>query len=999
MKVLERRTAALSLGEVDREGLKRRLKETVAGEVRFDTASRALYANGGGSNYRLPPIGVVLPRTVEDIVATHEACREFGAPVLPRGGGTSLAGQTCNVAVVVDCSKYLNRVLEIDPDARVARVQPGLVLDDLRRAAEEHGLTFGPDPSTHAYCTLGGMLGNNSCGVHSVMSQLFGPGPTTADNVHELEVLTYRGERLRVGKGDGGLPTELAAGLHDLADRYGGLIRERYPQIPRRVSGYNLDRLLPERDFDVAGALVGTEGTCVSILEATVHLLESPPARSLLVVGYHDAADAADHVPEILEHGPIGLEGIDDVLVEDMTLVGIHDEDLSLMPEGRGWLLVEFGGETKEEADDKARRLMKRLRKDAVDMKLYDDRAQEQHVWGVREAGLGATAFVPGKEDAWEGWEDSAVPPERVGEYIRALRELAGRYGYESALYGHYGQGCIHARWNFDLRTTQGIATWRRFLEEASDLVLSLGGSLSGEHGDGQARAELLPKMFGEELVGAMREFKELWDPDWKMNPGKVVAPYRIDENLRLGTDYNPPRPDVKFAYAEDGGDFAHAALRCVGIGKCRTPAGVDVMCPSYIVTREEMHSTRGRARLLFEMLNGEIVTDGWRSQEVFDALDVCLACKGCTHDCPTSVDMPTYKAEFLHHHWRGRLRPRSAYAFGLIDRWSRLAALLPEAVNLLAHAPGLARLAKLATGMTREREIPRFASLTFQQWHERRGGTRHPGGTRVLLWPDTFTNHFHPEVGVAAVEALEAAGVEVVVPQGHVCCGRPLYDYGFLDLARNYLTRTLDRFRDELRAGTPFLVLEPSCAATFKDELGKLLPHDDDAIRLKKQTFHLAELVRELGLEPSPIAGKALLWGHCHHKATGGIEPEQELLERLGLEVEKVTGGCCGLAGSWGFETGHYELSMACGDHALLPAVRTAAPETLVVADGFSCRTQVEHGAGRRALHLAEVLALARTGRLPEPPRAPASLRALRVAAPAVLAAATGVAALQRRK
>jgi FAD/FMN-containing dehydrogenase/Fe-S oxidoreductase len=993
MKVAER-PATLVAAEVDRDGLKRRLRDTVAGEVRFDTASRALYANGGGSNYRLPPIGVVLPKTVEDIVAAHAACREFGAPVLPRGGGTSLAGQTCNVAVVIDCSKYLHHVLDIDREQRLARVQPGLVLDDLRDAAGEHGLTYGPDPSTHAYCTLGGMLGNNSCGVHSVMAQLFGPGPTTADQVHELEVLTYRGERLRVGRGGDGVPPGLAAGLHDLADRYGDLIRERYPQIPRRVSGYNLDRLLPENGFDVARALVGTEGTCVTILEATVHLLERPKERSLLVVGYHDAADAADHVPEVLEHGPIGLEGLDDVLVEDMTLVGIHDRELSLMPEGRGWLVIEFGGETKAEADDKARGLMKTLAGSAVDMKLYDDPEQEQHVWEVREAGLGATAFVPGKEDAWEGWEDSAVPPDRVGEYIRELRKLAKRYDYESALYGHYGQGCIHARWNFDLRTADGIATWRRFLDEAADLVLSLGGSLSGEHGDGQAKAELLPKMFGEELVGAMREFKSLWDPDWKMNPGKVVAPYRIDENLRLGTSYNPPRPRVAFSYPEDGGDFAHAALRCVGIGKCRTPTGVDVMCPSYIVTREEMHSTRGRARLLFEMLQGEVVTDGWRSQEVFDALDLCLACKGCTNDCPTSVDMPTYKAEFLHHHWRRRLRPRSAYAFGLIDQWARVAALVPEAVNVLGRTP----LAQLASGMSPKREVPRFASLTLQQWYRRRGGTRNPGATRVLLWPDTFTNHFHPEIGVAAVEALEAAGVEVVVPDGHVCCGRPLYDYGFLDLARRYLQGTLDRFRDELRAGTPVLVLEPSCAATFKDELGKLLPHDDDAIRFGKQTFHLAELVDGLGLSPSPIAGKALLWGHCHHKATGGIGPEQQLLERLGLEVEQVTGGCCGLAGSWGFEAGHYDVSMAAGDHALLPAVRGADRDTLVVADGFSCRTQIEHGAGRRALHVAEVLALASTGRLPDPPRAPGGLKALRLGALAATALLAGAMILVRK-
>jgi FAD/FMN-containing dehydrogenase/Fe-S oxidoreductase len=956
--------------DVDRARLKRQLKATVEGEVRFDTATRALYATGGGSNYRQVPIGVVVPKTIDDVVAAHAACRELGAPILPRGAATSLAGQVCNMAVVVDFSKYLNRVLEIDAGRRLARVEPGAVLDDLRKSAGRQGLTFGPDPSTHAYCTLGGMIGNNACGVHSVMSQLYGPGPTTADNVHELEVLTYRGERLRVGKGEAGLPPELARSLHELADRCGDLVRQRYPRIPRRVSGYNLDRLLPENEFDVAGALIGTEGTCVTVLEATVHLIDAPKARSLLVVGYHDAADAADHVMEVLEHGPIGLEGIDDVLVEDMTLVGLHQEDLSLMPDGRGWLLVEFGGDTKEEADERARGLMDRLRDDAVDMKLYDDPNQEQHVWEVREAGLGATAFVPGQGDAWEGWEDSAVPPERVGEYIRALRELAGRYGYRSALYGHYGQGCIHARWNFDLRTREGVATFRRFLDEASDLVLSLGGSLSGEHGDGQSRAELLPKMFGEELVDAMREFKRIWDPDGRMNPGKVVDPRRIDEDLRLGPSYNPPRPEVAFAYPEDAGDFAHAALRCVGVGKCRIPEGDDVMCPSFIVTREEMHTTRGRARLLFEMLQGDVVTDGWRSQEVFEALDLCLACKGCTNDCPVDVDMPTYKAEFLHHHWRGRPRPRHAYAFGLIDRAARVASRLPGPVNFLTQTPPFSRLAKAAAGMTREREIPRFAPLTLQQWYRRRGGAAHPAGPRVLLWPDTFNNHFHTEVGVAAVEALEEAGWRVVIPGGHVCCGRPLYDYGFLERARKYLERTLDRFRDEIRAGTPVVGIEPSCTATFKDELGKLLPHDDDAGRLRKQTFHFAEFCLEHDVALPVATGKALLWGHCHQKATGGIDPEQKLLERLGYDVELVTGGCCGLAGSWGFEAGHYDVSMAAGEHALLPAVRRANDRALVVAGGFSCKTQIAHGTGRRALHVAETIALARHGRLPDQPR-----------------------------
>ncbi|HEX6663295.1 MAG TPA: FAD-binding and (Fe-S)-binding domain-containing protein, partial [Gaiellaceae bacterium] len=638
--------------DVDTRSLQRSLHESIEGEVRFGAGDRVLYSSTG-SNYRQVPIGVVVPRTVEDVVATVAACREHGAPVLSRGGGTSLAGQCCNVAVVLDFSKYLHQVLEIDPDRRLARVQPGVVLDDLREQAESRfGLTFGPDPSTHDHCTLGGMIGTNACGVHSVMSDFYGPGPRTSDNVHALDVLTYRGERLQVGADGEGLPADLARSLRSLAERYGDLVRERYPNIPRRVSGYNLDDLLPENDFHIARALTGTEGTCVTVLEATVHLIDSPRARSLVIAGYEDAATAADDVPTVLEHRPLGIEGVDDVLIEDMTMVGKHRHDLSLLPEGRGWLLVELGGETKAEADEKAHALMstlKRKSKGLREVKLYDDPKSEEHIWKVREAGLGATAFLPGKPDTYEGWEDSAVPPEQLGDYLRGLRKLADRYGYESAIYGHYGQGCVHARWNFDLVTENGIDTFRRFLGEAADLVLSFGGSLSGEHGDGQSRAELLPKMFGDELVEAFREFKSIWDPDWLMNPGKVVDPDPITSNLRLGTSYRPPAVETHFSYPDDGGSFAHATVRCVGIGNCRREKG-GVMCPSYMVTREEKHSTRGRAHLLWEMLNSDELPL-WDSPDVLDALDLCLACKGCTNECPVNVDMPTLKAEYLSHH------------------------------------------------------------------------------------------------------------------------------------------------------------------------------------------------------------------------------------------------------------------------------------------------------------------------------------------------------------
>jgi FAD/FMN-containing dehydrogenase/Fe-S oxidoreductase len=996
--------------EVDVWALRKELEGRVEGEVRFGAGDRAIYSTGG-SNYRQLPIGVVIPRTADDAVATVAVCRDFGAPVLPRGGGTSLAGQCCNVAVVLDFSKYMHRVLEIDPDRAVARVEPGAILDHLREAAEAHGLTYGPDPSTHDHCTLGGMIGNDSCGWHSVLSEFYGPGPLTAHHVVELDVLTYRGDRMRVGSVDGeelaritaagGARGELYERLADLGARYESAIRERYPDLPRRVSGYNLDRLLPSGPLDVAAALTGTEGTCATVLEATVRLTPSPPVRAFLVVGFEDAAAAGDAVPLVREHRPVGLEGIDDVLVQDMTAVGLHSEDASLLPDGRGWLLVEFGGETKDDADGRAHDLMDALKNaDGVRptaTRLYDDPEREQHITEVREAGLGATAFIPGKPDAYEGWEDSAVPPEHVGDYIRDLRKLGAKYGYESALYGHYGQGCIHARWNFDLQNREGIRTFRAFLDEAADLVLSYGGSLSGEHGDGQSRAELLPKMFGPELVGAFREFKSIWDPDWKMNPGKVVDPYPITENLRLGEDYAPPVVRTHFAYPEDGGSFTHATVRCVGIGKCRRTGG-GVMCPSFMATREEKHTTRGRARILFEMLRGSEL-DLWRSDEVFDALDLCLACKGCTNDCPVGVDLPTLKSEFLSHYYEHRLRPRHAYAFGLIDEASRLASRAPGVVNAIGHAPGLSRLVKLAAGMAPARELPVFAPRTLRHWFFSRP-ERNGGGRRAVLWPDTFNNFFHVEVGVAAVETLEDAGYHVVMPRGHLCCGRPLYDYGFLGLARRYLERILDELREDIRAGTPVVGLEPSCVAVFKDELTKLMPGDEDAKRLAKATHHFAELLAGDGYQPPTLAGRRVLaWGHCHHKATGGMDPEHELLQAMGVELQPVEGGCCGLAGSFGFETEHYDLSMACGEQALLPAVRGASAETFVVADGFSCKTQIEHATGRRALHVAELLRLAQRGSPSEKPAPSTGQRVGRGAAAAVsgLVVAAGGLALAR--
>jgi FAD/FMN-containing dehydrogenase/Fe-S oxidoreductase len=946
------------MSSLDRRALARDLRAALEGEVRFDTATRALYATDA-SNYRQPPIGVVIPRTLDDVVATHGVCRDHGAPIVPRGCGTSLSGETVNVAVVIDCSKHLDAIGDVDADARTVTAQCGAINAKVNEQARRHGLVFGPDPSTHAYCTIGGNVGNNSCGPHSVQAIFQGDGGRTSDNVRALDVVTYGGTRLRVERGaiHGPGAAELTRKLLDLRDRYALLIRERFVDIPRRVSGYNLDELLPEKGFDVARALVGTEGTCVTVLEATLALVPDPPARAGVVLGYADICEAGDHVLEALAHRPLAVEGFDDLLVELEREGHMEIPALERLPRGRGWMYVELGGATKDEAVERARALLDDLGGDCVGTRLVDDDEHRAQLTSLREAGLPAAAFPHG-EDHWPGWEDSAVAPERIGDYLRDLQALCRRHGYWGTFYGHLGQGCMHVRLDFDLRTQAGIARYRAFVEEAADLVVSYGGSLSGEHGDGQARGELLEKMYGPELVQAFREFKRIWDPEWKMNPGKVVDAAPLDEHLKLH-GFPAWRPSVRFGYPEDRGDFAHATIRCVGVGKCRNPNGVDVMCPSFVATKDEMHTTRGRARLLFEMLDGGIVEDRWRSREVLEALDLCLACKGCTHDCPVHVDMPTYKAEFLHHHWRGRLRPRQAYAFGLIDVAARAGSLAPRAANVVTRT----RLAKLAAGIAPERDVPPFAPLSLQAWFRRRR-PRNPFGPKLVLWPDTFTNRFHPEIGVAAVEALEAAGWRVLMPTEHVCCGRPLYDYGFLGLAERYLRRTL---RQLARYGdVPVVGLEPSCVATLKDELPKLLPDEAD---LAARTFHLAEFWRRFSLEPPLVEpGRALLWGHCHQKATGGVGPDEELLRACGLEVEHVTGGCCGLAGSWGFERGHHALSLEIGEHALLPAVRAAPESTRVVANGFSCRTQIAEATGRHALHLAELLAGAREHPRPAP-------------------------------
>jgi FAD/FMN-containing dehydrogenase/Fe-S oxidoreductase len=995
----------------DAHALGESLRQQIAGDVRFDRAARALYATDG-SNYRQVPIGVVVPRDADDVIAAVALCREFGAPLLCRGAGTSLAGQCCNVAVILDFSKYMSKILEIDPAHRIARVQPGVVLDNLRAAAEKHHLTFAPDPATHDRCTLGGMIGNNSCGVHSVMAG------KTDDNIEALEVLTYEGLRLRVGQNliepcEESRPRvdQIQTSLKQIAGRYGDLIRQKFPNIPRRVSGYNLNWLLPENGFHIARALVGSEGTCVTILEATCRLVESPPERVLLVLGYPDIYQCADHVPEIMQQKPIGLEGFDDLLVYYTRKKGINSEGLALLPEGAGWLMVEFGAQTAPEAESQARRLMESLARSSTSpqMQLYVDKAKQKRVWEIRESALGATSHAVGEPINWEGWEDAAVAPEKLGGYLRDLRKMFAAYGYKGSLYGHFGHGCVHTRINFDLQSKDGIAKFRRFIEEAADLVVSYGGSISGEHGDGQARGELLPKMFGPELMQAFQEFKSIWDPDWMMNPGKLIGlpgkmPNKLDENLRLGANYSPWQPETHFKFAADHGSLSEATLRCVGVGKCRRDEG-GVMCPSYRVTRDEEHSTRGRAHLLWEMTQSPnrddaIIRDRWRSEEVKESLDLCLACKGCKSDCPVGVDVATYKSEFLSHYYDGRLRPRSAYFFGNIDLLARAFSLAPGLVNLATQLPIVRDLSKLIAGIPLGRSIPAFAPETFKQWFHR----RKPGAPRlanfarrgssssndsitesmdvrsnkgafapeVLLWPDTFNNYFHPHAAQAAVEVLEAAGFRVIVPRANLCCGRPLYDHGMLDRAKSLLLQILDTLSPEIAAGIPIVGLEPSCVAVFRDELLNLFPDDERAQALSRQTFLLSEFLETYAKDlPLPrLNRKALLHGHCHHKSLMKMTAEESLLRRIGVDFTTPAPGCCGMAGSFGFERDKYEISQAIGELELLPAVRHAPADWIIIADGFSCREQIAQATPRHALHLAEVLQMALTGQnLPADP------------------------------
>jgi FAD/FMN-containing dehydrogenase/Fe-S oxidoreductase len=923
-------------------------------DISSDSATLALYTTDA-SNYRHAPLGVALPRTVDDVIAAVASCRESGLPVITRGGGTSVAGNACGPAVILDTSRYFAGVHELDPVARTARVAPGTVLDDLQAVAAPHGLRFGPDPSTHSRCTIGGMIGNNACGSHSVA------WGRTVDVVQELDVLLYDGTRLRVGPVT---PSEVDARaelpgtegrvyreLRALVRENLALLRTELSTWPRRVSGYGLEHLLPENGFNLAKALVGSEGTCISVLEATVGLAELPKHKTLAVLGFPSDVDAADAVMEILPWSPLTVEGVDAELV---ALLGESRE--TGLPPGGAWLFVELAGEEPGEAEERAHSLAERLSGRLTGYRVLTDPAGQRELWRIREEGAGLATRLADGSEAWPGWEDAAVPPERLGSYLRGFKELMRKHGLQSVVYGHYGEGCLHMRLDFDLLSERGIADFRRFLEESADLVAAHGGSLSGEHGDGQARSELLPRMYSREVLDLFARFKQIFDPEGRMNPGILVNPRPVDENLRVRRAPIAIEDVTVLGYPEDHGSFGQAMRRCVGVGKCRNTGSSGVMCPSYRATREEKHSTRGRAHLLAEMINGEIITDGWRSEEVRESLDLCLSCKGCLSDCPVDVDMATYKAEFYHQHYKGRVRPASHYSMGWLPVWLRFAGLAPRMVNAVTGRRSLAKVLKRAGGIAPERDLPEFAK-PFTRTRRDLRRRRAPGKRPIVLWPDSFNNFLTPDVLEAATEVLTAAGYDVVLPDREVCCGLTWVSTGQLTMARKVLRRTLSVLKPYLDAGYEVAGLEPSCTALFRGDLEALLPGDPTAVLLAKRTRTFAELVADSPLEFDALDVDAISQVHCHQHAVLGFDADEKTMAAAGVRNSTLDSGCCGLAGNFGFERGHYEVSVACAEDRLLPAVRATSDETLVISDGFSCRTQIAQESDRTAVHLAEVL------------------------------------------
>ncbi len=952
--------AARTAGKAELEPAIARLKRAVRGEVRTDAVSRALYSTDA-SNYRMVPVGVVLPASRADVEATVAIAAEHAIPLLPRGGGTSLAGNTVGAALVIDFSKHMHRVLDLDPAARRVRVEPGVIVGRLNRTLAAHGLLFGPDPATKDRATIGGMIGNNSCGAHSLA---FGK---TVDHVERVVALLADGSLLEADRSGGIGGSEraraIASELARIAADCTELVRARYPQIPRRVSGLNLDELLPERNRNVAGLLTGSEGTLAIILEATLGLNQRPPHRALALLFFDDVPEALDAVPEIVaRHTPQALELVDRTLLARAEARPRFQHALRLFAAGAGGtLLVEAAGESATEVRERARAIAAGTYPGLRTTAVLTAHADQEAAWALRESALGLLWNMRGEARPTAGVEDTAVPPGRLGNYVRAFRDILHRHGTEGSFYGHAGEGCLHIRVRLDLKAAGGPALLRRLTEEVSDLVLAHGGSLSGEHGDGIARSELLGRMFGPELVGAFAQVKALFDPRRLLNPGKIVDPYPLDEHLRFHPDYSLAEPATFFDWSAQEG-FGRAVEACIGVGKCRK-LDVGTMCPSYMVTLEELHSTRGRANALREAMLGEILGTGGQGvadPRLREALALCLSCKACKSECPTGVDMTRLKAEVLSQQRLVHGTPFRHRLYAAIGRLSALGALAPELVNLLARSRAGGGLIRAVAGIHPRRSLPRLAPETFRARFRRRQGQAAGEATRsrVILLDDTFNNYQEPQILEAGADLLRAAGFAVTLPAWRVCCGRPYYSLGLLDEARRAGRHLLAILAPEIDRGTLVVGCEPSCLLTFRDELPDLIP-DARARALAGQARLLEEVLVEADFTPGRLAGHALVHEHCHQKAVANSEALAALLDRVeGLEVELLDSGCCGMAGAFGYERDHYDLSMAVAERVLLPRVRAAAPDTLLVANGTSCRHQIRDGSGREALHVAELLA-----------------------------------------
>ncbi|MGO1587677.1 FAD-binding and (Fe-S)-binding domain-containing protein, partial [Corynebacterium casei] len=926
--------------------------------MREDMTTRAAYSSDA-SIFRRIPKAVLEPKSVEDIRDGIAVAKARGWSIISRGGGTSVAGNAIGTGLIIDTSRYFNRILDIDGDNRTATVEPGVVCDALRDAVSEHGLTYGPDPSTHSRCTIGGMVANNACGSHSVA---YG---TAAENLVSVTIMLANGEEVTFGSNgvsDEGIDKQ----MHQLVDAHANLIDAELGRFPRQVSGYGLHYLLDKHGFDAAKAIAGTEGTVGVITKMTVKLVEVPKVKALAVLAFETVYDAASAAARLRLPGVATIEGMGGDLLDALRSKRGQEKAGGNLPGNRkgipagGWLYCEVGGDSLEEAEALAETVAAFVA--TVDSVVVSNPQEMRELWRIREASAGVVTRLPDGGEAWPNWEDSAVPPENLADYLRDLYALMDKYSLRGIPFGHFGEGCVHVRISFDFGSEEGIEIFNKFMNEAAELVSSYDGSLSGEHGDGRARSALLDRMYSEEMRALFKQFKNILDPDGLFNPGVLVDPDEVTEGLRMAPGQRTFELTPVHKFSHDRGSMVNAVNRCVGVSACRSEE--NSMCPSFQITGDEVHSTRGRARLLSEMFRGESVADGYKSEEVLEALDLCLSCKACASECPVNVDMATYKSEFLHKHYKGKIRPMAHYMMGWLPLLGHIAhkvPLLPRIIDMSMRTPVLRTVIAKVGGLDTSRPLIRFAPSSLRKWHKKRSNNQ--ATKTVVLWPDSFNASLDTSPATAAVEVLETLGYRVEIPQEFVCCGLTWHSTGQLDMTQRVLKQTAKVMKPYTDRGLTVIGIEPSCTVMLKGEATEL--SDDPAIhQLAKSTVSFAEFVAPLikekvdsgEIQPANIS--ALTQVHCHEKSLGDPQHSAKLLDALGVSQSDIETGCCGLAGNWGFEKGHAEMSMALGERELFPKVRDAGAQgNAVIADGFSCRTHIDQGTGFAPQHVAEIV------------------------------------------